>query len=155
MNAPCHYLLIPTVLPRILFALIISPTIGFTAFKHWYQYQYWTPFHNYRRFFGCESNFIRPVWFKGDLFPSCLATTSGNRKRKKVKGEEGDVQASEMSKNLKTIKSRRPSAQRKSNYNKNQEKNNSYEKMIHIPMEIQQTVKVMIGSVSRILLIRN
>ena len=37
LEVPWRYLLIPTVLPRIWFELIISATIGFTAFKKLYR----------------------------------------------------------------------------------------------------------------------
>ena len=36
------------------------------------------PLQDYGWFFDCESDFIRPVWFKGDQFPSSLATKSGS-----------------------------------------------------------------------------
>ena len=49
------------------------------------------PFQDYGWFFDCESDFIGPMWFKGDQFPSSLATKSGSRKREKVNGYKGDV----------------------------------------------------------------
>ena len=43
------------------------------------------PCQDYGWFFDWESDFITPVWFKCDQFPSLLATKSGSRKRKQVK----------------------------------------------------------------------
>ena len=65
-------------------------------------------FQDYGWFFDCESDFIRPVWFKGDQFPSLLATKSGNRKKKKrVNGYKGDVKGEYNVKKSKTLKSKR------------------------------------------------
>ena len=38
-------------------------------------------FQDYEGFFGCESDFVRPVWFKGDQFKLLLATKSESRKK--------------------------------------------------------------------------
>ena len=55
------------------------------------------PFQDYGWFFDCESDFIGPVWFKDDQFPSSLATKSGSRKREKVNGYKGDVKGEKKS----------------------------------------------------------
>ena len=55
------------------------------------------PFQDYGWFFDCESDFIGPVWFKGDQFPSSLATKSGSRKREKVNGYKGDMKGEKKS----------------------------------------------------------
>ena len=42
------------------------------------------PFQDYGWLCDCESDFIRPVWFKGDQLPSPLATKAEIRKRDEV-----------------------------------------------------------------------
>ena len=38
-------------------------------------------FQDYEGFFGCESDFVRPVWFKGDQFKLLLATKPESQKK--------------------------------------------------------------------------
>ena len=47
------------------------------------------------------------MWFKGDQFPSLLATKSGNRKKKRVNGYKGGVKGEYNVKKSKTLKSKR------------------------------------------------
>ena len=75
-------------------------------------------------FFDCESDFIRPVWFKGDQFPSLLATKSESQKRKKVNDYEDDVKGEHNVKKSQTLNHTNRRYKKKNNYNKNQEKNN-------------------------------
>ena len=67
---------------------------------------------------------MQAVWFKGDQFPSLLATKSGSRKRRKVNDYGGDVKGEYNVEKSKTLKSCKASLQKNNNYNKNQEKSN-------------------------------
>ena len=67
---------------------------------------------DYGWFFDCESDFIRPVWFKGDQFKLLLATKSGSRKIKTVNDYEGDVKGEYNAKKSEALKSCKVSLQK-------------------------------------------
>ena len=64
------------------------------------------------------------MWFKDDQFPLLLTNKCGSLKRKNVNGYKGDVKGEYNIKKSETLKLRKASLQKRSNYNKNQDKRN-------------------------------